>query len=366
MVSKNEAKQIDLTIEDFIINDPLARYFIIQKKWTPIQLSFFAYIWAVGWSVLIATKGQTLWTKAGYISLSQDFLYWITESTLIPLLWGYYTWMIKAPLDVLNELATSKVYNPKKEDANKALMVLNKPWITPASIFLSVGLGVLYFIQSKGVQPPYWFAINDFLLGTRTVLVIIPTSFVVFTFIFRSVINIQIFRNTLNDLNIQPLHPDKSGGLRPLGKYALSASYTIALGGIAAGLSEYYAWYHGVFFKAYFYHIGLVIYIFLGPIGFFAPLWSAHKSMLLARNNLLLYISRQFSQDFSNAYNGIKGSSKILKDGIEKIEQTRRLHNIAVSFPVWPFDLDILRRFIFAMATPILPIITAIIVNLLT
>jgi hypothetical protein len=85
--------------------------------------------------------------------------------------------------------------------------------------------------------------------------------------------------------------------------------------------------------------------------------------MLNAKNDLKAKISRQFNNDYSLAYDEISGSASQLKDNLEKLEQLQKMDKIADSFPVWPFDIQIIRRFILTMLSPLLGVLISILTN---
>jgi hypothetical protein len=271
-----------------------------------------------------------------------------------------------APLNVFTELAKSKVYTPAEQEISALRRFLNVRWLTPVSLFLAVVVGVLYFVQHRLMPLPFWFGASPLSLGIRTVFVIIPTGFVTWSFVIRFITNVRLFRRSLGEVNIHPLHPDRAGGLRPLGRYALSTTYIIALGGSVVAFAEYYAWVQGTFSTAYYYHLALLLYFFLAPANFFASLSSAHNAMLRAKEGLIMQISRQFNQDFSKAYSELNGSVEDLKSVITKVEQLQRLHSMTASFPVWPFDMDTIRRFILTMTSPVFTVVVAVMINILT
>ena len=365
-MSEKSENSTSLNAADFVMGDPLAKFLVIRRKWSPLQVGLLAYLWAISSSLVIALIGGTLQRGTGYVALVEDYLYLISETALIPTLWGYYTWMIAAPVRVFSELAESKVYMPTAKEIDATRKILGRRWQTPVSLFLAVIIGVVYFMQHQVMSVPFWFATNPILLGIRTALVIVPTGFITWSSVFRYIANTRLFRHSLSDVHIHPLHPDRAGGLRPLGRYALSTTYIIALGGSVVALAEYYAWTHGTFSTAYYYHVALILYFILAPANFFAPLSSAHNAMQRAKDDLILRISRQFNQDFSKAYSELEGSAEELKDHIEKIEQLQRLHSMTNSFPVWPFDIDTIRRFVLTMTSPVFTVAVAVIINVLT
>ena len=366
MIKKNvvEENKNLLPELDFCASDKFAKFLIFKLNWTPLRTALTSYVLAMLSSLIIAALGGRLFPSPDYTGLLVDYFYFLTE-LLVPLVWGYYLWIYKAPYDVFSKLTQSNIIRLKHADAADATTILRNVLPTRASLGLSLVVGGLYFYQGAK-SSPVWFNSDSLTLGFRSFAIIAPAAFAAWSISFRLIVNAQVFKRILKEVDLHPLHPDNAGGLRPLGQYALRTTYLIAFGGSMAALAEYVVYVVGESATAYFFHFAVLLYLILAPLSFFAPLWAAHDAMSRAKDRLLEHIARQFKDDFSAAFNEIKGSSKSLKDNIEKIEQLQKLHHLAVSFPVWPFDSLTLRRFFLTISSPIATVVLSVLIDYLT
>ena len=268
------------------------------------------------------------------------------------------------PYDVLCSLEKSGSIVLDKAKTNEVKKLLHRKYLPYLSLALGILFGLLYYLQHI-LSKPLWFSFHPLPLIVRVILVIIPTGYVTWSFVFRLVLNARLFRKSLKNVAVHPLHPDQAGGLRSLGRYALSTTYIIALAGSIAALAEYIAFTRGDTEYAYFFHGAILLYLLLTPAIFFAPLSGAHAAMRNAKEDLLVQISDQFNTDYRKVSSVLSGTAEELDENIEKVEQLQRLHKLTTTFPVWPYNFSTLRRFIITMSSPLITIILSIMIDAL-
>ncbi len=351
---------------DFLMSDPLAWFLVERRGWSARKTAVLFTLFAWSLSLIIAAATGTLLPNNHGLALLEDTVYIITETAVIPILWGYYVWICFAPNQVLAKLETTDVLSITDENLDRTRHILKNKVLIYTSIILGIFAGAIYFYTALFIGPPTWLNANPWLLAVRVILVVIPGAYVTISIALRILINARAFKQLLSDVVLHPLHPDRAAGLRSLGQYALKTTYLIALLGGLAVFLEYDAFVRGQWQTAYFAHAGFFAYLLLAPFVFFMPLWSAHDAMLRAKENMILEISRQFNQDVKIAYSELAHNAESLKNNIEKIEQLQKLHQLTESFPVWPFDLSTIRRFFLTLSSPALAIIIPIIIDYLS
>ena len=347
----------------YFLGDRLAQ-FIVARNWSPVKIAICSYPLAILSSFVISLFAGTLLPKQGYKALIQDYPYFFSE-VVVPFLWFYYAWILKAPQRVVDALKLSNVLLIGDNEDKEVKKLINNKIPTYIALILSFLAASLYYYQILYI-PSYWLSISPLPLAIRSILVIFPTAYVTCSLLARFLVNIRIFRVLLKNVVLHPLNPDNAGGLLALGHYALSTSYIITVAGLIVAIMEIIAYKEGSISNAYFFHTGFIIYIIFAPISFFAPLGAAHNAMRQAKNKLLLEISQQFNQDFSYTRTEIKSSAKELKDNIEKIEQLQKLYKLANDFPVWPFDTGTVRKFALSVSSPIATLGVSILIELFT
>ena len=183
------------------------------------------------------------------------------------------------------------------------------------------------------------------------------------------VLSIYWLRRLFTDfaVEVSPLHPDQAGGLSPLGKFSLNLSYIITiLGFILATLpmSRHYL-AHGTFGFSWTSDVvlGLGIYILAAPLAFFAPLSVAHSAMKSTKQKLLLEISQQFEREYADIQLSIQGDGSKLEESIANLRGLQSLHELTSKFPVWPFNIENILRFMTSFVSPILLVVISTLIR---
>lgn len=187
-------------------------------------------------------------------------------------------------------------------------------------------------------------------------------------FIFYCLISIFWLRRLFTgfDVRIRPFHPDKAGGLSPLGNFTLRLSYLITASGlllVAIPITRDYVM-HGTLRLVLSQDIivGIIAYLILAPIAFFAPLSVAHSSMNLAKSSLLLQIDENFQEEMTSLNELFTKKEQITQDKVNNFKALQTLYETAYKFPVWPFNTENMTRF---TTTYLSPILLALVISIL-
>lgn len=233
-------------------------------------------------------------------------------------------------------------------------------WSAQALGFV-IGLTVVYFnyLTYFPMSVGYWIAENDRLL---------PVGFVYLyaIFIFYSVAPVFILRGIatsifLRDvvaharLRMLPLHPDKSGGLRPVGRLGLRNQYLLTIFGLNVVILVIVS-FHYLQVPATLYGLiaaAIIAYLIIGPIVFMAPMLSFRTGMLRTKAELLAEVALRLRVELQRLRQELN-SGKITKEDEELIDRLRKIGAVIDELPVWPFDAATLRRFIAAYIVPAL------------
>jgi hypothetical protein len=171
--------------------------------------------------------------------------------------------------------------------------------------------------------------------------------------------NIEILHSILNKkkLYVNPLHPDRCGGLRPLSDYSLKTAYLITILGFWISIIIYQTITQSNTPDYWYIAFIVVLYISLSLTCFFAPLLTAHKGMEEAKKDILQKIAGQFQTDYSQIYNSLTEDAETLKKRTEKVRELRTFYTMTDEFPVWPFDIQTFRRYLLSVTTPLLSLL---------
>ena len=158
-------------------------------------------------------------------------------------------------------------------------------------------------------------------------------------------------------LRVRPLHPDRCGGLAPLGRYALRFAYVLAAFATAM--------FALLILMGRLDAVVIVLalaYVVFAPALFFGFLAFAHAPMAESRKTLLDRISRKFEAEFWALRDGLERGDS-WRGAADRVEELDRLHSLADRFPVWPFDTVSVRRFLLTVAAPITPVLLQVLQN---
>jgi hypothetical protein len=168
------------------------------------------------------------------------------------------------------------------------------------------------------------------------------------------------------EVHLLPLHPDKCGGLRPVGRVGLRNQYALTLFGLNLALLWWVTFQYltGSADKVSAAQVGLIAgaviaYMILGPIVFMAPLLPFRRSMQVHKGELLSEVILRLRAELDRLRRRFP-SGAISKDDEELIERLSKICGVIDEVPVWPFDPSTLRKFLTAYVIPIfIPIISA-------
>ena len=153
-------------------------------------------------------------------------------------------------------------------------------------------------------------------------------------------------------VEIAPLHPDKAGGLRILGEYALTTGLFVGAIGLTFGMGVLRARLNPAVLAPEFY-ISMIVYFLMAPVLFFAPLIQAHSLMRKAKGALLAEVAEQFDLEYRKLLDGLR-HDVLDPNEFTRVETIQKIYKIAEDAPEWPLDLGILSRFVAATVLPFL------------
>ncbi|MBD2177364.1 hypothetical protein H6F42_10620 [Pseudanabaena sp. FACHB-1998] len=336
-------------------NDPLASFLINKCKLNPISFAVVSVITTFVVFVTIAWYTNTLVsTKDGQIGFWQDPSIWVWEFLFKPVLLGYYLWESDVVKRLLQEFVTSQTIEITDSDIHLALKVHQTKWRNFISILISLMGGIIYFVSRSDLKS--WGS-SGILQKIASTLFGIFSTYATSMLLLGLTLNIWIIQKVLKnkDLKINPLHPDRCGGLSCLSKYSLKTAYLAGVFGVMIGFTEYRVITQELIEKYWILHMSIPIYILISLICFFGPLLVAHKQMKEAKDRMLTNIAQQFQYDYMQINTNLSLSAEELKKEIAKIGELQSLYTLTDKFLVWPFDLQTLSRYVLSVVTPLIP-----------
>jgi len=229
-----------------------------------------------------------------------------------------------------------------------------------------IGASIAYinYRLFKDPRLGHWIFDHGELLGVGYI-------FLLCLFLFYALIVIYLFRNIalsllLGDivrharLQLLPWHPDRCGGLRPVGRLGLRNQYALSIFGVNVVLM---AWVmiHDVVgpqeeIPVTLYALmiaGVIAYLILGPIVFVAPLLPFRSGMQANKAELRSEIVQRLRMESERLRKQLPLKAAVTKEDEELIERLRQMCAAIDELPVWPFDPGTLRKFMTAYVIPI-------------
>ena len=334
---------------------------------TAIPFSYFL--------VLAALTGN-LWEKDGIAGFFNDYNFMNSLFVAIPLTIEFYFLLGDFIEDCVEGLVKNKVFGSPLQQhydtVNEFLRSMSKDLSSSRWMLLALALSVLFVLiaapSHRGILS--WRARNTVAFVSMEILWVVSTWFAI-VMLLRAVVAIvwinKLFRSF--QLHVRPMHPDRSGGLASLGTFSVRLGYIIsAIGFILAAnqlTTQYlYADTFAVQNKIIL-AVGWGLYFLIAPVAFFAPIGAAHEAMLQAKRKEILVFAQEFEKEYQQLRRKIAHLSyQETKEAVNKMEEINRLYNIANEFPVWPFQIDKIKRFVASVISPfLLPILTNLVVE---
>jgi hypothetical protein len=178
----------------------------------------------------------------------------------------------------------------------------------------------------------------------------------VIVYIWRSIMISSFLRALVKTtkLRLLPFHPDKCGGLRPVGQLGLRNQYVLTTLGINIVLLLV-VWVFQQGHEATLRPLMIlasVAYLVCGPLVFMGPLLPFRDGMLRAKREWSSEVARLLRAEFARLRETIRDGT--IADSDDKLlERLRKFGAIIDELPVWPFDARTLRTFATAFVLPL-------------
>ena len=352
-------------------SDPLATMLRDTIGLSPLRLAVAAFVYSL--MALVATIGIY---AVGFPSVSvgdfvarQGWAGFGFQLVAVPLLFSFYGWMCLRSGTLFAALFRTGVFGGD-EAAFKAEVVESQGiaprvhgwavWTPLAAVVTTITLvafGVVGHLSGQWVEAQW---VWNLMLGPITIVGVFAVCMIVARHLSTLVSLWRVFRS--GPVRLRPFDPDRAGGLKPLGDYAISVGYVIATAGVALALLSIQSQLTGSLQSNYLVLTAWGVYVILAPLSFFATLGAAHGAMRKAKVQCLLLIAQQFDREYDLTVTTLQTPGTNIGAQVERVRHLDALYELTNRFPIWPFDTVTLGRFFTIMAAPI----AAVLVSLLT
>ncbi len=354
------AGSISASYEEFF--NPMAGDWILRiltrgGQVHPLRLSFLYVFLFLSLAVVLSWAEGNFFAVPGNKRLEflEDYGNWLNFLFILPmgivLIYNYYGRLRRGLL----RLVSQRVVMFGTEEDRVAFLqechqILNRKLLFWISVTLSLGLNVWLVLNVRsswnGVAFSS-FAIVPFRLYT------FMNFAMVFYFLGKALLTVRMFRFVFrHHVVMQPLHPDRCGGLLPLGH--ISGAINMFLGLLTLYITvlvviDGVPLTHPLFLSVVLGFFGLAFYLFL------IPAWMAHEEMKRQKDEVL----QKLNQDFQVLYSRVTGqmieaNTMPRPEEQQELENLSRFHHLVVALPTWPFNIETLSRLFAVVVGPLL------------
>jgi hypothetical protein len=243
--------------------------------------------------------------------------------------------------------------------ANRWYRYFRSTNLAAQAVGILAGCITAYFIYMQAIseQIGSWLAPDKHMLPNGYVFLycIILLAVVTTVYIFRSIAIGLLLRDVVAhaELHMLPLHPDKAGGLRPIGRLGLRNQYAITLIGLNIALALFVSY----FFLKNNNFIGTIVIatiacLTFGPLVFLWPLLPFRDGMTRNKAQLMNGVALRMRVQLDDLRSRFQSGAITIEDE-QLIDRLRKIGGVIDDMPVWPFDAVILRKFLTAYVTPL-------------
>jgi hypothetical protein len=259
-------------------------------------------------------------------------------------------------------------WNSFKQKANE---IYSKWYYTNGPHIIALAITIVLIIVFRHPKNKIWYSLETdnfvYIAGWAQIIVYYVT-FYTFSLGLLNIFASYRVLSTLfssNKLNVQPLHPDKCGGLAPLGALSRTLIYWIIFIGIIVALN---VWNNYYILNRHFddpLQLSIIFgYLVMAYIIFFLPMHAAHKPMKKAKEEELTLIHRYISKIDKAVKMDFEKSNDIDNKALENFNNAKQIYDITSEMPVYPYNFKTVAAFISSILIPILFLIIQKIIDI--
>lgn len=222
--------------------DPVARFLLEKVRVSPVMLALLSIAITASSAIFIAWISRTLPSQPEeFTGLFEDPVPWVLILFINPVVIGYYLWSFQAIDKVIIDLEKSDAIEIEVSEINRiSQAAYRKKWRRLMAIASAIIFSIFVFKTRFGLTASWTGS------GTLPALAATAATFIVVylgsLLVLNLIANVWILHRVFEtkELNVNPLHPDRCGGLRSLSNYALKTAYLAGILGLLVGLIEYH------------------------------------------------------------------------------------------------------------------------------
>ncbi len=331
-------------------NDFLYKFFTRLLRTDPIPpvlAGVVYFLLSSGGTILLGYFTDFLFGRNSQLApISTDYMNIINVGIIAPigagLLINLYNKMKVAFIDLKSNKIIMNNFSEYDTLLNKLLNLYSRKEVVYSALIISILLNIFFMFKKSNE----WSGIYGGITAIYFRLFVVINYYMILIISYKCIITTWAIREIFKfNLIVQPLHPDKCGGLKVIGSLSIAMHYFLQL--IILFLTMI------VIFNSGSLHNIVFILTFLSLVivtifSLFFSLYKAHSKMQSAKDNLLIKLHLEFRKNYDQLLN-----DEFKKDIANNLQSIHNLYALAEKMPVWPFDIHSIIRFFSAISIPI-------------
>ena len=166
-------------------------------------------------------------------------------------------------------------------------------------------------------------------------------------------------------ITLMPFHSDRCGGLKPVGFLGLRNQYVLAVIGLNLVFMVLVSHHFKDDSLVPYIAASVAFYVLGGPLAFLGPLLPFRRAMVTEKTKLVEEVGRAVEAKYSFCLQQLR-ANQLSEDDMKNAEQLATVLERVKSVPVWPFDVDTVRRFASAYVIPLVSMVLSPFVKAIT
>ncbi len=183
--------------------------------------------------------------------------------------------------------------------------------------------------------------------------------FVVSVSVVRSFTTVLFLRDVVKQSRVEiiPFHPDRCGGLGPVGRIGLRNQYLLSIIGANVVLLLMTFFILGSNASVGFLLILAALgYLIIGPISFMGPLLPFRSAMQRDKSRLIALVAKNIKGEFKRITKLID-EGNLTDEDQKSLTRYQKVGELVAKLPIWPFDTVTLRKFFSAYLFPLISVV---------
>lgn len=345
------------------VNDFLYKFVtsLLGSKPAPVMVSFLYFILASGGTVLLGFISGLLFGRNTSLSpIAKDYMNIINVGIIAPIGAGLLINLYEKMKTTFVALRENNIIKNNLDEYEKLLARLSNWYSAKIIIIIALAISVIFNIIVMIKKKDSWSGINGGITAFYFRFWVIINYYMIVIILYKCIVTTLALNKVFKfDLNLQPLHPDKCGGIKSIGSLAIAMHYFLQLILVFLTMIAFFnpKNLHNVAFVFMF-----LAFVLITMFSLFFSLYKAHDKMQKTKIDLLSKLHLEFQKYYEKLYDNLADKT-FQKRTADSLQSINNLYTLANNMPVWPFDFQSLLRFFSTISIPILLFLLQMLVN---